>query len=75
MESYRTLRIYHNPPAGHLLKDRLLVAKILYMVTFNQLHNGYRRGELTGNKVDYRFEIRLSSGALIYLYDDEFVKD
>lgn len=45
------------------------------MVTFNSIHNGYRRGELTGNKNGYRYEIRLSSGAFIYLYDDEFHHD
>jgi hypothetical protein len=45
------------------------------MVTFNAPQLGYSRGELTGNQVNYQFEIRLASGLVIYLYEDEFIKD
>lgn len=44
-------------------------------VTLNRPYLGYRSGELTGNMLDYRHEIQLTSGLRIYLYEDEFTID
>jgi hypothetical protein len=45
------------------------------MVYLKYDYFGYTQGELTGKQLpDYRYEIKLSSGKLIYLWDDEFEK-
>jgi len=42
------------------------------MVTLSTPYLGYTMGTLTGNKDGFRFEIALTSGKIIYLYEDEF---
>lgn len=44
------------------------------MVSFVQAQNGYWVGQLTGNMDCLRYEIELTSGKLIYLYEDEFIR-
>lgn len=41
-------------------------------IELNEPYKGYTRGVLTGNKDGLRYEIRLTSGLTIYLYEDEF---
>lgn len=37
-------------------------------------YRGYRTGKLTGGYIDYRYEVELSSGLTIWLFEDEFTE-
>ena len=44
------------------------------MVTLITAYRGYTNGDLTGNRDGNHFEIVLSSGARIWVYEDEFLR-
>jgi hypothetical protein len=44
------------------------------MVTLITSFKGYSEGELTGRKDGNKFEIRLTSGYTLWLYEDEFLR-